>query len=231
MWGVIKEKLPVNQLVELQRIYSLVERNVKLTPDDWLPSAKGTADPRWKRNIRNILQYRKKTSEVIWMGEGKYALPSSSDPIDLNTGISKIRMSKQNFDKLQEIRKQIGEQGEKFVYDREIRNLVAAGRNDLAQKVDWVSLRDVGAGYDIESFHINGERKYIEVKTSVSSNDIFEWSAHEIEVARLLGEQYWLYLVRDIGYDPKIKEIGNPASKIGEHITLTPHSFISKYND
>lgn len=67
-------------------------------------------------------------------------------------------MSKENFDKLQEIRRQIGEQGEKFVYDREIRNLIAAGRNDLAQKVDWVSLRDVGAGYDIESFNINGER-------------------------------------------------------------------------
>ena len=231
MWDVIKENLPVNQVVELQQIYSLVERNVKLMPDDWLPSARGTADPRWKRNIRNILQYRKKTSEVIWVGEGKYILPSSSNPIDLNTSISKTRMSKQNFDKLQEIRNKIGERGEKFVYDREIRNLVAAGRNDLAQKVDRVSLRDVGAGYDLESFHTNGERKYIEVKTSVSSNDIFEWSAHEIEVARILSDQYWLYLVQDIGCDPRIKEIRNPVDKIGKQITLTPHSYISKYND
>ena len=231
MWDIIKEKLPRNQVVGLQQIYSLVERHIKLTPDDWLPSAKKTVDTRWKRNIRNILQYRKTTSEIIWVGEGKYILPSSSDPIDLNTSISKTRMSKENFDKLQEIRRQIGEQGEKFVYDREIRNLIAAGRNDLAQKVDWVSLRDVGAGYDIESFNINGERKYIEVKTSVSSNDIFEWSAHEIEVARLLSDQYWLYLVQDIGYVPIIKEIRNPADKIGKQITLTPHSYIAKYND
>ena len=87
MWDIIKEKLPRNQVVGLQQIYSLVERHIKLTPDDWLPSAKKTVDPRWKRNIRNILQYRTDLQNETTRGSFSQktalsAIPDLSNPIE-----------------------------------------------------------------------------------------------------------------------------------------------------
>lgn len=231
MWAVMKSTLPVNKILDIGEIYSVIEAKINLEPDDFEPSSKWGTDPRWKRNVRNILQNRKASSQIIWMKNGKYFIPSSSEALDLNTRTpqkSRSKMSKEAFDRLQRLREKIGEDGEEYVFEQERSFLASKGRPDLAEKVERVSLNNMGAGFDISSFCPDGSEKYIEVKTSVSTQEIFEWSANEIDVAEKLGNKYWLYLVRDIANRPRVVAIQNPASKIGDSIRIKPTSFLSE---
>jgi len=63
--------------------------------------------------------------------------------------------------------RKLGYLGEEAVFHHERENLQAAGRSDLARKVQWTSqeLGD-GAGYDIFSFTPDGGERLIEVKTT-----------------------------------------------------------------
>lgn len=58
----------------MEEIYRIVEQNSCLDDEDWEPQAPGSDIPKWKRNVRNVLQYRKKTGEIEWDGEAKYRL-------------------------------------------------------------------------------------------------------------------------------------------------------------
>lgn len=110
---------------------------------------------------------------------------------------------------------EVGEKAEKFVLDYERRRL----GNNYKEKIKIISNIDVGAGYDIVSFNSKQSVKYdrfIEVK-AVSAGDSFYWSNNEFNVAKLLGEQYYLYLVslseiEGENYAPTI--ISNPAQNI-----------------
>lgn len=231
MWKVMEATLPRNTVISISDIYDAVENNINLTTDDMVSSSAQSSDPRWKRNVRNILQNRKTTSRIIWLRDGNYFLPSSSDPFDLNTIIpqkSRNPMSKEIFDRLQKRRVEIGNEGEKHVMEEEKRLLESQGRSDLANRVKQISLTEVGAGYDILSFYPDGSNKYIEVKSSLTSREIFDWTINEIETAKRLSVSYWLYLVRDLGGTTRIIAINNPASKIGTDIVIKPSSYISE---
>jgi hypothetical protein len=61
----------------------------------------------------------------------------------------------------------LGKQGEQLVFEHERQRLRVAGRDDLADKVEWTSVvRGDGAGYDIHSFKADGSDRLIEVKTT-----------------------------------------------------------------
>ena len=112
----------------------------------------------------------------------------------------------------QEKNRQLGALAEKYVLDFECRRLE---RNDIM----LVSEVDYAAGFDIASFSSNHSEvfdRFIEVK-SYSLKCRFFWSNNEFEVARELGDQYFLYLVdrgqmQDVGYEPEI--IQNPAQNL-----------------
>lgn len=109
-----------------------------------------------------------------------------------------------------------GAKAESFVlkYERcRIRNPV------LQRQIKQISEIDVRAGYDIISYE-NDEstfyNRFIEVK-AIPQRPSFFWSKNELEVAKLQGEKYFLYLVdlskvEDEGYCPQI--ISNPAQSI-----------------
>lgn len=122
----------------------------------------------------------------------------------------------------------IGEQAEMFVYEYEKKRLGFSSAN----KVKIISSIDVSAGYDIISFnteHSSKADRFIEVK-AVTDRLEFYWSNNEYETAKLLGEQYFLYLVslskiQDKNYTPEI--IQNPAEKImgSDNWLINPHSY------
>ncbi len=60
----------------------------------------------------------------------------------------------------------LGLHGERFVVTLQRRELAARGRPELASKVDHVSERDDGLGYDVASFYADGRPRLIEVKTT-----------------------------------------------------------------
>lgn len=74
MWLCIFHKMPRKQWVSLDAIYHLIEHNLKFDDEDYQSQSPSSDLPKWKRNVRNVLQYRKKTGDIEWDGHGKYRL-------------------------------------------------------------------------------------------------------------------------------------------------------------
>ena len=225
MWKLMCRRLPKGEWVRLQDIYSLIEKEIDLMPDDFEPAVATATSPRWQRNVRNILQHRK-DKEIVWSGDARYMIPLTTDQTVATSSVPiKSGLSEEDFRKLQERKFEIGQLGEKYIVKYERQNLIKAGRNDLADKVRRISVEDIGAGYDILSFDINGESKYIEVKTTTGTGSTFELTANELHAAEKLGQQYWLYFVRDIGGTPQVTKVPNPANQIGKLINIQPTAY------
>ena len=69
----------------------------------------------------------------------------------------------------------------------------------LANEVDHVALRNAAAGYDIRSITVADDRRmmprYIEVKAVSPASMRFYWTQNEMNVAQVLEESYYLYLL------------------------------------
>jgi hypothetical protein len=141
---------------------------------------------------------------------------------------SKKITEKQLLDSLQKKREE-GERGELFVEQYEKKRIT---KDSLKCNIKRISPFDVAAGFDIVSYNNNDSiviDRFIEVKTYVGSVH-FNWSKNEIEKAKLMGNQYYLYLVDDdcidkIDYEPMI--IQNPAISLIEsgEWTMEPESY------
>lgn len=86
-----------------------------------------------------------------------------------------------------------GELAEKYVLNYERKRLPES----MKERVRIISDIDVSAGYDIISYESHNSTeldRFIEVK-AVNKEIGFYWSENEYEVAKLKGEQYYLYLV------------------------------------
>ena len=81
--------------------------------------------------------------------------------------------------------RELGEAGERYLFQSEQNRLSSIGRDDLAGKVRWVSKEEGdGAGYDILSFSPSGERRWLEVKTTNGPiNTPFWITRNELRVA------------------------------------------------
>ncbi|WP_063802306.1 DUF3427 domain-containing protein [Burkholderia cepacia] len=89
----------------------------------------------------------------------------------------------------------LGLEGELLVIEHEKAALIAAGRNDLANRVTHVSVVEGdGAGYDVRSFRPDGRDRYIEVKTTQGdAHTAFYISPNEIAFSVKNPEAYALY--------------------------------------
>lgn len=88
-----------------------------------------------------------------------------------------------------------GELAEQKALEIERDRLIKLKRPDLASRVERVSIHDVSAGYDIRSFEKNAKPRFIEVKSSVGSHVVFEWSANEREKAVKEEDAFYIYFV------------------------------------
>ncbi|MBX3375240.1 MAG: DUF3883 domain-containing protein [Phycisphaeraceae bacterium] len=91
----------------------------------------------------------------------------------------------------------LGEAGERYVLDFERARLRRLGRADLAGRIEWTSReRGDGAGYDIQSYDMDGRDRLVEVKTTrFGAYAPFFVTTNELEVSRSTPEHYWLYRV------------------------------------
>jgi len=74
IWDILLKKMPRETWVSLEEIYNLVERYGSLDREDFYPQAPGSDIPKWKRNIRNVLQNRKDNGLIRWNGKAQYWL-------------------------------------------------------------------------------------------------------------------------------------------------------------
>lgn len=125
-----------------------------------------------------------------------------------------------------------GALGEELVFNYEINKLIDAGRKDLANKVNQVSLSQDGRGYDIESYSSTGKAIKIEVKTSQSSLDKSSYfvTRNEYEIGKNI-ENYWIYIVSELKLKkPKLVKIENPFNSDSYSLSLEPTQYVFHIN-
>lgn len=105
----------------------------------------------------------------------------------LNRPLKKISMIE--FEKIQLQKKIKGEKAENYVYELESVKL----KNTKYLPV-IVSSENIALGYDIKSYSIEGDEMFIEVKALTESFSFF-WSNNEIQISKLLKNQYFIYCV------------------------------------
>jgi len=74
IWACLMTKFPRRQWINLNTIYKIIERNLPLDREDFEPQSPKSDIPKWMRNVRNVLQYRKGTGEIEWDRAGNYRL-------------------------------------------------------------------------------------------------------------------------------------------------------------
>lgn len=119
-----------------------------------------------------------------------------------------------------------GSKGEKLIVRLEQDRLREAGKPELADKVERVSIDDDTLGYDVLSFNKDGSEKYIEVKTSTGSNKVvrFYVSTNEYSIGKN-KKNYFIYFVESINSsEPKVTIIKNPIDE--SRFSIKPDGFI-----
>jgi len=231
IWNVIDSELPRDEWIQLQTIYAMIESRVQLKPDDFLPSAPKSDEPKWMRNVRNVLQSRKTNGDIAWDKNGRYMIPSSNVVVSDDSIVvyqqSKPRfsISEERFKAVQKTREQIGLAGENWVIDYEKDILNANGSSTLAERVQRISQTNISAGFDILSYELSGSEKFIEVKTTALSKPEFFLSSNELDVAKEFKSRYWIYFLAEIYGNPKLIKIHDPASKVGKMLSLIPTNY------
>jgi hypothetical protein len=95
--------------------------------------------------------------------------------------------------------------GEQIAIGYERWRLIHAGKDSLADKIEWISEFDDGAGFDILSKNDNGSDRYIEVKsTKLSKETPIFFSNGEFEFARQHTANYHLYRVFNLISNPRM---------------------------
>ena len=74
IWSIMRDRLPRGKWISLREIYDLVERHANFDDEDFMPQPNSTT-PKWKRNVRNVLQGRKNKGEIRWNHDAGYFLP------------------------------------------------------------------------------------------------------------------------------------------------------------
>lgn len=122
----------------------------------------------------------------------------------------------------------LGYAGEERAYEHERASLVSAGRDDLAQRVRWVSREDGdGAGYDIASFTPEGDARLIEVKTTNGwDRTPFHITRNELAVADSNRDEWCLLRLWNFSREPKAFELRPPLEA---HVTLTAETFKASF--
>jgi len=74
IWDCLRQRSPKGEWIQLEEIYSIVEAGLTLDNEDYARQSPSSDIPKWKRNVRNVLQYRKRTGEIEWDGHGGYKI-------------------------------------------------------------------------------------------------------------------------------------------------------------
>jgi hypothetical protein len=131
--------------------------------------------------------------------------------------------------------KEIGQYAEQIVLNYEKNRLTKLGCIEQAKRVKQISIENTRKGYDIESFNgIESDDifpdRFIEVKGTSGKKFSIWWSGNEIEKAKELGSEYWIYSVTEINlntdlekYTKKPERIPDPYSKIKPYGESSPN--------
>ena len=116
------------------------------------------------------------------------------------------RPIKINYLEKEQNNRNLGEEGEKLVIAYEQWRLRRAGKENLADRIEWISKNiGDGTGYDILSKNVNGTDRYVEVKTTKLSKETpIYLTKNEISFANNKTKEFFLYRVYNFGPKPQM---------------------------
>lgn len=141
----------------------------------------------------------RKTTETEQQPVGLVRVPGPTGPPS-RRGVSSSSYAKRivrDYAEQDARNRQLGLAGEEAVLESERTALIAGGRADLAELVLHVAkIEGDGAGYDIKSYTLEGEEKFIEVKTTRGDKaTAFYFSSNESRFAAEHANRYYLYRI------------------------------------
>ena len=121
----------------------------------------------------------------------------------------------------------LGAKGEQFVINYEQARLIHAGKDNLSDRIEQVSVtRGDGEGYDILSFNTDGSDRFIEAKTTkYGIHTPFFISSNEVMFSKEHKEHYHLYRVFNFREDPKLFTLNG---YVGERALLEPKTYMGR---
>ncbi len=76
IWDIIQIKMPRGCWISLEEIYQIVDKFGDLDHENFEWQSPTSDIPKWKRNVRNVLQRRKGKREINWDWKvARYLLP------------------------------------------------------------------------------------------------------------------------------------------------------------
>lgn len=186
-----------------------------------------------KAKIVGRIQEVVSTNPIITTAFDKFSKAPNSNPImprfeswlvekpKLNDALVKEpkafyrRAVKINYLEREQKNRELGMRGEELVLEFERWSLINAGKHNLAETVEWVSIdQGDGLGFDILSRNLNGSDKYIEVKTTKLSRETpFFFTSNELQFSIEKANNFHLYRVFDINNDPRMFDLSGPYDK------------------
>lgn len=140
----------------------------------------------------------------------------------------------QDYSKNESTNRNLGENGERFIFEYEAYRLKQAGRDDLAKRIEWSSKeRGDGLGYDILSYSLMDARDehremYIEVKTTCRGKyQPFYVSENELAFSRQAAENYSLYRVYDFG---KLTRFFELPGRLDNYVNLQAENYRATFS-
>lgn len=187
-----KENMPSNEqmiddLKSMKDLLTNVISNLKITYGKDVTYSTDSNDEELSLDSSNLLKYVEPDNAPHYKRQNEKSYKETCEKVD--------------FHHIQKIKKFWGDTGEEWVKKIEKLKLQKCGREDLAEKVDHVSkTMGDGLGYDIISFDSNGNKMFIEVKTTTdkSKNTKFQISINELNASKYFGKKYYIYRVYDL---------------------------------
>jgi hypothetical protein len=125
------------------------------------------------------------------------------------------RLSRFDFVARDAANRDLGRRGEEFVLEFERKRLHDDGRRDLVQRIEWTAqTRGDGAGYDVQSFNVDGSERLIEVKTTgLGKYFPFNVTVNEVRCSQARPREFHLYRVFNFGLDARLYMLAGELSK------------------
>lgn len=122
--------------------------------------------------------------------------------------------------------KAIGDMGENLVHSHECQRIKEGGREDLIHLIKHYPSH-LAAGYDIQSVELDERKRYIEVKTTISSKPLLfnriHMTTNEWNTAKTTRDRYFIYRLQLSKHFKKLFIIQDPVGlERKEIIQMTP---------
>ena len=189
----------------------------------WIPGYKPRSNYQKSALPGAIDRYLRRSPAILELAPAPPAIPPSPAEMFVSPPVlatsneqlpERLRRLVRKFDPVERDHRNraLGKAGEECVVNLERRQLAAAGRSDLARKVQWVAdMEGDGAGYDVLSFDLTGRERLLEIKTTNgSARTPFFLTRNEHDMATERPKDWCIYRVHLFASTPRIFVISPP---------------------